>query len=162
MISHPILSKTKWKSECPDPEAIAQFTSSMRKLSDREHIAQCCGISLDRLSHEWSGPPVPSRDLFLCGPASVGGKLTPKAPYEISRWKTLVRCYCKWHAIEHIAQIVDMWCGLVDAFLACESFQRDASAQFQAWVFGCLAKFVLEQRRKKASLEYDPENPQPI
>jgi hypothetical protein len=151
----PILTNTKWDAPKLDPRAVAEFTSSMRKLSDKRQIARQCNIPVEQLTFEWSGPPDPRKHLFVHGPAGT----KPKASYTVDRWGVLVRCYCQWHELDRLGQLVDFWCDLVDGFLRCESFEPNAPPEFKAWVYGCLAKFVLE-RRKKPDVGYDPEHPQ--
>jgi hypothetical protein len=148
----PILTKTQWETQRLDPKAIAQFTSSMRKLSDRRQIAQGCGIPVDQLTFEWANGPDPGRHFFAHG--------APKIPYDVDRWKATVRSYCQWYDILQIEQIVHLWCDIVDGFLRCESFETDSPLEFRVWVFGCLSKFVLEKRRKEEKMKkYNPEDP---
>jgi len=168
-------STVEWAptSVCTDPVAMANLHRAVSKLVMRKGIAERVGnMSFEMLHAEW-GDAVDVKSAFFYYTAEPERLMYPKYPPTVARWKALIHDYCEWHEITRLDQIVSLWSDITDAFMSCPDYDQKVNSDFRAWAYGCMCKFVLEQRKQNrihanktgSSLVYDttvpysPEHP---
>lgn len=72
-------------------------------------------------------------------------------------WKQLIETYFHWYCIPRSA-CTRVWEEIVDNLLKIPK-EMGMDVPFQAWAFGCLCKFHLEDRKMEMRREYDPQHP---
>lgn len=81
---------------------------------------------------------------------------SPRFTLTLDVWKPLIRTYFHWFMIPRI-MCTRVWEEIVNNLLKLPPDAMDVA--FQAWAFGCLCKFHLEDKMRKEHAEYDPQHP---
>ena len=75
------------------------------------------------------------------------GKMFPRFPTIVEIQKEVINKYVETHAISR-DHITNFWMEYVDCLLSCYNFEQECPAEFKAWVYGRMCRFVLIDRRK--------------
>lgn len=157
-------SAVEWAqtSVCSDPVAMAKLHRAVSKLMMRKGIAERNGFTFEMLDAEWGDEIDVRKALFY---HTEQGHMYPKYGPDIARWKAIIHDFCQWHEIVKLDQIVALWSDLVDSFMACHEYETQVNPEFRAWSYGCMCKFVLEQRKQARKncvcvAQYSPEHPE--
>jgi len=157
-------SAVQWSPPLSEPfQPSAELAKAVRRVTMRKEISRRMGSTLDCKYNEWGDKPDVRRNLFLTDPS---GHTLPRHKLDILEWKGIIHNYCEWHEISNLDDIVDLWCSLVDVFISYPDFESPTNTYFRAWLYGCMCKFILEQRKQRQtkqtplhSGEYDPDHP---
>lgn len=148
--------------------AIGELTSAVTKLEWRRQIAEQMQVSYETLSLNWGETPSVERGLFH---ADTAGNICSRYPFDIGKWKTIVRGYAAWYRMSSIDDLTTLWLDIIDTLLRCQEFEVEATDAFRSWVFGTAVQFCLrhradkrkaqqqQQKKRKIDSEYDPEHP---
>lgn len=147
----------------PVPENILDCSvesCAMRDASDigmesavdrRKRIALQNNMNYETLESTWIGDRWNVRtDLF--NPEGF-----PNFLLNVDVWKPLLETYFHWFCIPRSA-CTRVWEEIVDNLLKIPK-GMGMDVPFQAWAFGCLCKFHLEDRKMEIRREYDPQHP---
>lgn len=160
-----IKSTVRWSPPLSEnTEPCPELSNAVKRLKIRKLLCQRLGSSLESMYIEWGDKPDIKKNLFTINSSN---QTYPKYDVDIQKWKEVIRDYCEWHEISGLDDIVNLWCAIVDVFISCPDFDTQVNAPFRAWVYGCMCKFILEQRKHKQKLkivnhegeEYDPNKP---
>ena len=128
--------------------------------TDREcQIASEHGLDFAFLRGVWTGQkPLVRSHLFILDKTGF----QPIMDLDLAKWKPLIRCYFQWFKI-HRSQCTQVWSEIVECLLAhCDCAGVVMPVEFSSWVFGCLCKFYLEDKKMttcKQEQLYNPEIP---
>jgi hypothetical protein len=155
---HLVVERVAWDPDKPvvDTTIVSPGSQTTEQLR-RARIASDYVLDFNLLSEAWVGSwPDPKTHLF--GPDG-----NPRFTLDVDIWKPLVKAYFAWFCIPR-ELCVEIWAEIVDSLLRI-SGQYVPSNKFQAWAYGCLSKFFLEdrqtqQRHRHLGVDsYDPERP---
>ena len=124
----------------------------------RKRVATENDMRYDALQSVWTGDLADAKR-HLFNPEGF-----PRFMLTLEVWKPLIRAYFHWFSIPRSA-CTRVWEDIVDGLLKLPEGGERMDAEFQAWAFGCLCKFHLEDRRneERARSErgggYDPDRP---
>ena len=94
------------------------------------------------------------RQLFW---ADGEGRVFPRYPIVPETQREVLKQYVIVHGIRR-DQMLGFWTEFVECLLACHNFDTDAPAEFRAWAYGILCRYLLiEEKRRRDELPYDPE-----
>ena len=120
----------------------------------RKRVASENGMQYEALASVWTGD-VADAKAHLFTPEGF-----PRFLLALEVWKLLIKTYFHWFQIPR-SSCTRTWEEIVDNLLKMpQGSVMDVS--FQAWAFGCLCKFYLEDRKReirKDYEEYDPDHP---
>lgn len=98
------------------------------------------------------------RQLFWIDPA---GRTFPRFPAVPEVHKEVINKYATVHAIPK-GRMLDFWMDYIDCLLSCHNFEEEAPAEFRAWAYGRLCRYVLLRRIDlRSTVPYDPADGMP-
>lgn len=147
-------SIVRWGDEMDVIPCTAGIDAAVRKLESRKALALRIGTTFGWLCEHWGDEMHVRKHLFS---TTQDGSLKPVIPPVMDKWKQLIKDYGEWHGIRALPDVIKFWSELIDAFLMCRDFESQTDPAFKAWAYGCLCRFVLEQRKQDAAPKYDPE-----
>ena len=96
------------------------------------------------------------RQLFVVDPASPNVVLGPRFPANADAQRDVINRYVTFHRIAK-EEMLDFWMDYVDCLLSCPNFEEQSAAEFRAWAYGRLCRYLLLHRREaRVSGAYDP------
>lgn len=140
-----------------DPAAMRNLHQAVTKLAARKRVAEKNGQTFERLLEEWGDGVDVRRALFT---RNDQGSTFPKYTTDVSQWKSLIHDFCEWHGITGLDDIVSLWSDVNDTLMTCPDYDKCVNPEFRAWAYGCMCKFILEQRRlARTRVPYSPGHP---